>query len=69
MTYSFFRSAFDDLERISTEIERQKMLKRYVFSAGTKGFITVTAPNMIRAQELAKKALNVHFVDFEGYAF
>lgn len=45
------------------------MLKHYVFSAGSKGFITVTATSMIRAHELAKYALGVNFVDFEGYKY
>lgn len=43
------------------------MIKHYVFSAGSRGFITVTALSMARAYELAKKGLGVNFVDFEGY--
>lgn len=45
------------------------ILKHYVFSAGSKGYITVSAFSLPRAYEMAKKALGVNFVDFEGYKF
>lgn len=43
------------------------ILKHYIFSAGSKGFITVTATSMLRAFELAKYAFGTNYVDFEGY--